>query len=115
MSAAAPVVLRWRIPDRRLTTRWRGPSRMAQALERRPNAAIAGLVGPPGPRGPPGEALRLDASLAATWTLSHPLGRVPSVQVFLTGGEAVLADITASDTQITVTFPFPQQGFVLLV
>lgn len=74
--------------------------------------------GPQGPRGVAGadaQPLRIDASLASTWILSHGLGRVPSVQVFLSGGEAVLTDVIATDTQITVTFPTPQQGFVLAI
>ena len=57
--------------------------------------------------------LRLDASLAATWTLPHTLGRVPTVQVYLASGEQVLTDLTATATTITVVFPSPQQGFVL--
>ena len=107
----APLALRWRIPERRATLRWRGPRGMVAALERRPTLPVAAIVGPPGPPG--GVPLRLDASLAATWILPHALGRVPTVQVFLAGGEAVLADVTASETQITVAFPSPRQGFGL--
>ena len=80
---------------------------------------LAAIIGPPGPAGPQGPAgagsapLRIDASLAATWILAHPLGRVPTVQVFLAPGVAVLTDVAATSTQITVTFAAPQQGFVL--
>lgn len=106
------LVLRWRIPERRIAARWRGPAGMAAALNRRPATPIAAIVGPPGPRGQP---LRLDASLAATWILPHPLGRAPMVQVFLADGEAVAADVQADPTQITVTHAMPREGFVLLL
>lgn len=105
------LLLRWRAPGRRIALRWRGPEGMIAALERGSLHPVAAVIGPPGPLG--GAPLRIDASLAATWTLPHDLGRVPTVQVFLGTGEAVLADVTAGETQITVTFPSPQQGFVL--
>lgn len=113
------LAIRWRVPDRGIALRWRGPSGMAQAITRNPAAPIAAIIGPPGPPGPQGAAgvatapLHINASLAATWTLSHGLGRVPTVQVYLASGEQVLTDVQATTTQITVTFPSPQAGFVL--
>jgi hypothetical protein len=107
------LTLRWRVPERRRTLRWRGPTGMIPALERSPALAVAAVIGPPGPPGADSVPLRIEASLAATWTLPHPLGRVPTVQVFLGTGEAVLTDISADEGQITVTFPSPRQGFVL--
>lgn len=113
------MLVRWRVPPRKVPTRWRGPAGMAAAIERESNAPIAAIVGPPGPQGPQGPAgagsapLRLDASLSSTWILTHGLGRVPTAQVYLSSGETVLADVSATTTQITVTFPAPQQGFVL--
>jgi hypothetical protein len=113
------LTLRWRVPERPVTTRWRGPEGMARALARDPALSIAAIVGPPGPPGPQGPAaadaqpLRINASLASTWILAHPLGRLPTVHVFLSGNEPVLTDVSATTTQITVTFPSPQQGFVL--
>ena len=113
------LTVRWRVPVRQIALRWRGPSGMAQALTRDPVLPVAAIIGPPGPLGPQGPAgagaapLRLDASLSASWILSHPLGRVPTVQVYLSTGEAVLTDMLATTSQITVTFPSPQQGFVL--
>lgn len=106
------LVLRWRIPERRIAVRWRGPAGMAEPVARTPTLPLAAIIGPPGPAG---GVVRIDSSLAATWTLSHPLGRVPAVQVFLASGEAVAADIQAGPTQITVTHATPRQGFVLLV
>lgn len=113
------LTLRWRLPPRRITKVWRGPFGMAQALARDASLPVAAIVGPPGPTGPQGPAgagsapLRFDASLSATWVLAHSLGRVPTVQVYLSTGEPVLTDVVATSTQITVTFHNPQQGFVL--
>jgi hypothetical protein len=108
------LVLRWRVPPRRIVTRWRGPEGMALALERNPELPVAAVIGPPGPIGPGGAApVRIDASLAATWVLANPLGRIPTVHVFLGSSEPVLTDVQATASQITVTFPTPQQGFVL--
>lgn len=66
--------------------------------------AAVGAVGAP---------VKIVASLAATWILANPLGRVPLVQVFLTDGEQILTDVVADAAFITVSFASPQQGFVL--
>jgi hypothetical protein len=113
------LTLRWRVPPRLVQTRWRGPGGMMQALVRDPLTPVAAIIGPPGSTGPQGPIgpnaapVRIDASLAATWVLANPLGRVPTVHVFLASGEPVLTDVQADTAQITVTFPSPQQGFVL--
>ena len=113
------LAIRWRVADRKIGLRWRGPSGMAQAIIRDPVAPIAAIIGPPGPIGPQGPAgagsapLHINASLASTWILAHSLGRVPTVQVYLASGEQVLTDIQATTTQIIVIFPSPQAGFVL--
>lgn len=115
------LVLGWRVPDRAIVTRWRGPDGLAEALVRDPALEIAAIVGPPGPPGPQGPAgtpLRIDASLAATWILPHAFGRAPMVQVFLgtagSGGEQVIADVSATASTVTVTHASPQQGYVLV-
>ena len=114
------VTLRWRAPPRPITARWRGPLGMAQALARDPVLPVAAIVGPPGLQGPTGPTgasgtpLRLDASLAATWILPHPLGRVPAAQVVLANGESVIADLFATPAAVTVTFAAPHAGFVLV-
>lgn len=65
-------------------------------------------------KGPRDEApIQINASNAATWILPNPLGRAPMVQVFIAPGELVIADVIADPAWITVTFPAPQQGFVL--
>lgn len=118
------LVLRWRVPDRAIITRWRGPEGLAEAVARNAEQPVAAIVGPPGPtgpagpQGPAGSTQRIDAALAATWILPHALGRVPMVQVFIaTSGlaaEEVIADVEASPTGITVTHASPQQGFVII-
>jgi hypothetical protein len=107
------LILAWRVPAPTISTLWRGPAGMAQAVERNPQAPVAAIIGPPGPSGAGAQPLRIDASLAATWVLSNPLGRIPTVHVYLSGGEPVLTDVAATSSQITITFPSPQQGFVL--
>ena len=112
--------LRWRAIPQRIATRWRGPLATTQALVRDPLLPVAAIVGPPGeqgpagPAGPTGAPLRLDASLAATWILPHPFGRVPAAQVVLASGESVIADMSATASAVTVVFAAPQQGFVLV-
>lgn len=111
------LALRWRAMPRLLPTRWRGPLGMAQAIARDPLLPIAAVVGPPGargPEGPVGAPLRLDAPLAGTWVLPHPLGRVPVAQVLLASGENVIADLVATPSAVTVVFAAPQEGFVLV-
>ncbi len=53
------------------------------------------------------------ASPASTWILTNPLGRDVTVDVYV-GGEKVNTDVVMSSTTITVTFPSPQSGFVIL-
>ena len=107
------LTLRWRAPARGVVTRWRGPDGMVQAQTRNPEFPVAAIVGPPGLPGPAAAPLRIDAASASTWILANPLGRIPTVHVFLASGEPVITDVAASASQITVTFPSPQQGFVL--
>lgn len=78
-----------------------------------------GPQGPKGERGADSTAVntpaRLDqATPASTWILPHSFDRVPLAQVYLSSGELVIADIAATTTTITVTFPGPQSGFVVL-
>ena len=88
---------------------------MTEAIARHPELPVAAVIGPPGPSGSvSGVPVRIDASLAATWVLANPLGRIPTVHVFLATSEPVLTDVEATTSQITVTFSSPQQGFVLV-
>ena len=114
------LILRWRVPNRAIVTRWSGPAGMTEALTRLPETPIAALIGPPGPQGPQGPQgptgapQRIDASLAATWILPHGFAREPMDQVFLGSGEQVIADVSATPTTVTVTHASPQSGFVLV-
>lgn len=73
----------------------------------------AGLQGPPGADGT-GAPTRIDFSSGATWTSTHSFGRVPMILVFLSDGTQIIADITATAFNFTVTHAFAQSGFVLL-
>lgn len=50
---------------------------------------------------------------ASTWTIPHTLGRIPVVAVYVDGHE-VLADVSATDLAVTVTFPTPTAGTAVL-
>ncbi len=113
------LATRWMRPPTALRSAWLGPDRRVETmLADRPEAtAVPTVIGPRGARGiagPAGGVERVDATLAATWTLSHALGRVPLVQVYLANGEAVIADVVADAAQITVIFSQPTEGFVLI-
>jgi len=51
---------------------------------------------------------------AATWTISHTLGRRPNVALYLDSGEEVEADIVSTTTQVTITLPAPMTGQAIL-
>lgn len=51
---------------------------------------------------------------AASWTIIHNFGRVPIVQIFLSNGEIVDADVVATVTHVYVTFANATSGFVIL-
>lgn len=55
----------------------------------------------------------VQSELASTWTINHDFGRPPAVTVYI-DGEIVETDVTATDTQVTVTFPAPYMGSVIL-
>lgn len=58
--------------------------------------------------------VRLDVPAAsASWILTHGLGRVPIVAVYLANGEQVIANVFATSTTITVAFADAQTGFVI--
>ena len=104
------LILRWRVPaaphryplarPRRHGRGAGAPSRNAGRGRDRP--ARSGRARDAAP-------VRLDASLAATWVLANPLGRIPTVHVFLASGEPVLTDVRPATSQITVTSPRPSR------
>jgi hypothetical protein len=52
---------------------------------------------------------------AAQWFITFPdLGRLPSVQIYLTSGEAILTDVVSTSTSVTVTFPSATAGYAVI-
>ncbi len=51
----------------------------------------------------------------ATWVIAVPgvMGRRPNVDIYI-ANELVEADVVASTTQVTITFPSPQSGSAVL-
>jgi hypothetical protein len=86
----------------------------------RPSIAVSaagpqGIQGPPGPAGASDLNLYTQASPAATWIITHNLGRVTMAEVHV-GGEAVIADkIDTSVNVLTIVFATPQTGFVTYI
>lgn len=48
------------------------------------------------------------------WSITHSLGRVPTVTTYDMSGNRILSDYEASDTLVIVTWAVPQAGFVIL-
>jgi hypothetical protein len=75
----------------------------------------AGPAGPQGPAGPPGAAggtyLHTQTTPAATWQITHALGRTPNLSLIDTGGRVVYADIVHNSALLAVvSFPSPVAG-----
>ena len=77
------------------------------------------VPGPPGEPGPPGVGVAGAAHIhtqttpAATWTITHPLGRLPTVGLYI-GGDAADTDATATATTVVLTFAAPTAGTAVL-
>ena len=56
----------------------------------------------------------VQVSPLASWTIPHNLGRKPSVCVYV-DGEEVLADVSASNSSVTISFASPQVGTATLI
>lgn len=50
----------------------------------------------------------------ATWTITHGLGRRPSVSVYDANGSQIETDVQATTTTATIAFPEPTVGSVVL-
>lgn len=75
--------------------------------------------GAPGPRGPAGGLLGLEyaqTTPAATWIIAIPaeFTRRPTISIYDTAGDLVEADVTASATIATITFPIPYAGTAVI-
>lgn len=52
---------------------------------------------------------------SAQWHITFPdLGRLPSVQIYLTSGEMLLTDIVSTSSSVTVTFPSATAGYAVI-
>lgn len=70
------------------------------------------VVGPRGPAG--GGAVVYPVSVAsATWTLTHNLGRLPMINVYVAGAQ-VDADIDVTTTHAVITFAAPATGYAVI-
>lgn len=75
---------------------------------------VAGPAGPPGPNVPVYE--HVQSTPAATWSVSHGLGKFPISSEITVGGELVFADIIYPSTStVVVTFASPQAGILRLI
>lgn len=66
-----------------------------------------------GPQGASAGEIHQQATPLATWTFNHALGRLPAVAVYF-GSELVLAPVSATSSQVSVIFPSPQVGYLIL-
>lgn len=80
--------------------------------------AVVAIGGPPGPRGAAGGEIytHTQSAAAATWTITHPLGRKPGSVTVWIADELVHTDIQAPDNQtVVITFPSPTSGYAQLI
>lgn len=83
--------------------------------------ATTGLQGPAGPQGPPGPAagegiVYEQATPAASWPITHGLGRPVGIVIRLASGEIVNTSVDQSDLNVAVlTFPAPESGKALVI
>jgi hypothetical protein len=75
-----------------------------------------GIQGPPGPTGPINNGYQhVQSAAAATWIVSHTLGRYPLSHEIVINGEVVNADVTYSNAfTVVVAFATPQAGTLRL-
>lgn len=77
-----------------------------------------GVQGPPGPAGPPGGAFYVydrHGVPAATWTITHDLGRYVHVSIIGDDGREVTSDVDHPDLNHTViTFAAPFSGKAII-
>ncbi len=75
------------------------------------------VAGPAGPGGLPGAAgsgyVHDQTTPSSSWVVPHPLLRLPCVELWIDGART-FTDITATVTTVTVAFPAPVSGTVVL-
>lgn len=81
-------------------------------------SGVPGPMGPQGPQGIPGASgsgfVHEQSVASASWSISHPLMRLPNVAIYI-AGEEVEADVTSDDTTTNISFPYPVTGYAVLV
>jgi len=68
------------------------------------------LKGPPGEAGSGSVYVHTQSTPAATWTITHGLGRVPHNVQVLIGGVEVFTDTTLDAVHVVLEFPTPVTG-----
>lgn len=83
--------------------------------------AVEGPQGPPGPQGPVGPPgadatyTHTQGAPSASWSITHGLGKYPSVTVVDSSGSEVEGDVTyLSNAQVLVSFSAPFSGVAYL-
>lgn len=86
-----------------------------------PTAKTVTVVTAAGPQGPAGQDGALapythtQSAAAASWLITHNLGRYPQVSVVDTAGDLLLTDVTYTAlNSVTVTFAAPTAGVAYL-
>jgi Collagen triple helix repeat (20 copies) len=76
-----------------------------------------GTTGPQGPQGPPGAPgadvtyIHIQSVLSATWTVTHNLGKHPSVVVVDSGDTVLIPNVTYLDlNQVSISFGAATSG-----
>lgn len=80
------------------------------------SAVATPSAGPQGPKGDPGAGVLsfTQSTPAATWVVTHNLGRAPIVGGVIVGGEYVFANLVQVDSNtLNVVFASPQSGVLM--
>ncbi len=91
---------------------------LAPQAPTRVELSTPGPQGPPGPQGAAGgDYVTYDRNgvPAATWTISHNLGRYPHVSIIADDGSEVSSDVDHADVNtVVITFAVPFSGKAII-
>jgi hypothetical protein len=77
--------------------------------------SLNGVVALPVSSGGGAGYMHTQSSPSAQWHITFPdLGRLPSVQIYLTTGEFIITDVLSTSTSVTVTFPSATAGYAVI-
>lgn len=71
------------------------------------------IAEPGGSSGTDNTLVHTQSTPSASWAIPHLLGRIPNVQIYITGA-VVIADITSTPSLVTVVFPSAVSGVAVL-